>query len=110
LGEPRVDALCDALTERRALHHAAVEEDARRVQEAPAALLLRAILPAGHRVGVTGEERGEVLRDRRILRVGETELRQRGASAGRGSIPRADEREEAFDDRALHLFARELGT
>ena len=71
-----------ALGQQRRLEHAAVEQHRGRVQEA--ARRLRAVAEAfqlGDRAELAAEERREVARDRRVLRVRQAELRQAGARA-----------------------------
>src|SRR5262249_29240282 len=91
------------------LHHTAVEEHLRRVKE-----LRRARLGAGlwraTRDGarLLAEERGEVTRDGRVLRVRQAESGERRARPRDGAIGGFCAREEAVDERARDLVAREL--
>ena len=48
-------------------------------------------------------------RDRRVLGVGQTELRERGARAAERACVGLDQREKALEQDALEIFARELG-
>ena len=63
----------------------------------------------GERRHLTAEERREMTRDRRVLRIRQAQLRQTGARAAHRTRGAIHLREEAVEDRLREFGARQFG-
>ena len=101
--EPAVQRIHDRRSKLDRLHHAAVEEHGCRVEQ-------RARRGAVDGSRLLAEERREVARDRRVLRVGQTHAGERGASASDGARGGRNAREEALDEDRADVLSGDLAS
>ena len=106
--EPRVDDLSNTLFQWRGLEGATVKENRRWMNELSAGELPGQLAGSRERNRLTREKSSQVLRDGRILRIRQRNLRDTGAAACLWLIAYRNAWKEAFDQDLLKLLAIEF--